>query len=268
MLPQESHLETFARLPATRSRKPPLLFVHGGYIDGWCWVPHFLPWFASRGWPAHALSLRGHGGSGGGGMLFAAGLDDYAADVEHVAGTLAEPPILIGHSMGAAIVERMLAMHPLRAAVLLAPVPPTGLVPVATRLAMERPDYLAHMISFDLTRLSLDVLDALRPFYFSDDVEPAIMAESARHLAAESSRAILDLSLRLHWLKPERRGAHLLVLGAQADRISTPDGVRATARHHDVEATILPGLAHMMMLERGWERVAQAIARWLESLRE
>lgn len=268
MLPQESRLETFARLPATRSRKPPLLFVHGGYIDGWCWVPHFLPWFASRGWPAHALSLRGHGGSGGGGMLFAAGLDDYAADVEHVAGTLAEPPILIGHSMGAAIVERMLAMHPLRAAVLLAPVPPTGLVPVATRLAMERPDYLAHMISFDLTRLSVDVLDALRPFYFSDDVEPAIMAESARHLAAESSRAILDLALRLHWLKPERRGAHLMVLGAQGDRISTPDDVRATARHHDVEATILPGLAHMMMLERGWERVAQAIARWLESLRE
>ena len=266
MLPLESHLETFARLPSPRGRRPPLLFVHGGYIDGWCWTPYFLPWFAARGWPAHALSLRGHGGSGGGGMLFAAGLDDYAADVEHVAGLLDEPPILIGHSMGAAIVERMLAMHPLRAAVLLAPVPPTGLVTVATRLAMERPDYLAHMIRFDPTRLSADVLEALRPFYFSDRVEPAILAEAADHLAAESSRAILDLSLRLHWLKPERRGAQLMVLGAEGDRISTPDDVRATARHHDVTATILPGLAHMMMLEPGWARVAQAIARWLSAL--
>lgn len=266
MLPSEPHLETFARLPTPRGNRPPLLFVHGGYIDGWCWTPYFLPWFASRGWPAHALSLRGHGGSPGGGMLFATGLDDYAADVERVAGSLPEPPILIGHSMGAAIVERMLAMHPLRAAALLAPVPPTGLVPVATRLAMQRPDYLAHMIRFDPTRLSADVLEALRPFYFSDRVDPEVLAESANHLAAESSRAILDLSLRLHWLMPERNGAHLMVLGVEGDRICTPDDVRATARHHGVAATILPGLAHMMMLERGWERVAQAIARWLATL--
>jgi alpha-beta hydrolase superfamily lysophospholipase len=133
---------------------------------------------------------------------------------------------------------------------------------------MERPEYLAQMITLDPTRLSMDVLEALRPYYFSDRVEPAILEESVRHLSAESSRAILDLSLRLHWLKPERRGAQLLVLGAEGDRIATADDVRATARHHGVAATILPGLAHMMMLERGWERVAQAIARWLESLRE
>ena len=266
MLAPQTHLETFSRLPPSRSRKPPLLFVHGGYIDGWCWAPYFLPWFAERGWPAHALSLRGHGKSAGAEMLFASGLDDYAADVERVAGALDEPPVLIGHSMGAAVVERMLAMHPIRAAVLLAPVPPTGLVTVATRLAMERPDYLAHMIHLDPTRLSVDVLDALRPYYFSDKVDPAILDESVRHLSAESSRAILDLSLRLHWLKPERRGAKLMVLGAAGDRISTPDDVKATARHHDVAATIVPGLAHMLMLERDWERVATPIAKWLEQI--
>jgi len=266
LLPTESHLETFSRLPASRTRKPPLLFVHGAYVDGWCWTPYFLPWFAAQGYPAHALSLRGHGKSDGAGMLFASGLDDYAADVERVAATLKEPPVLIGHSMGAAVVERMLAMHPIRAAVLLAPVPPTGIIPVATRLAMERPDYIAHMVGFDPARLSTDVLEALRPYYFSDKVAPAILAESVRHLAAESSRAILDLSLRLHWLKPERRGAKLMVIGAGGDRISTPEDVEATARHHDVHATIVPGPAHMMMLDRDWQRVAQPIARWLATL--
>jgi hypothetical protein len=59
LLPSETHLETFSRLPASRTRKPPLLFVHGAYVDGWCWTPYFLPWFAKQGWPAHALSLRG-----------------------------------------------------------------------------------------------------------------------------------------------------------------------------------------------------------------
>lgn len=268
MLPLEPHLETWSRRASSRAGRPPLLFVHGGYTDGWCWTPYFLPWFASRGWSAHALSLRGHGGSGGGGTLFAAGLDDYAADVERVAGTLKEPPVLIGHSMGAAIVERMLAMHPVRAAALLAPVPPTGLVPVAARLAVERPDYFAHMMGLDPMRLSVDVLEALRPFYFSDRVDRAILAESASHLASESPRAILDLSMRLHWLKPERNDAQLMVLGAEGDRICTPNDARATARHHGVEAVILPGMAHMLMLEPEWEGAARAIAGWLETLED
>jgi len=71
MLPVETQLEILEHLPAGPTRKPPLLFVHGGYCDAWCWEPYFLPWFAARGYPSYALSLRGHGGSGGGSTLFA-----------------------------------------------------------------------------------------------------------------------------------------------------------------------------------------------------
>lgn len=267
MLPTEPRLETFARTPASRSKRPPLVFVHGGYTDAWCWTPYFLRWFASRGWPAHALSLRGHGGSGGGELLFASGLDDYAADVERFASTLDEPPVLVGHSMGAAIVERMIATHPRRGAVLLAPIPPTGLATIAARLAVERPGALAHLMHLDPTRLSADVLEALRPFYFSDRVAPSMLEAASAHIAAESPRAILDLSLRLHWVTPQRGGTPLAVIGAADDRICTPADVRATARHHGVEATIVPGLAHMLMLEPGWERVAEAMAEWLDAIR-
>ena len=87
------------------------------------------------------LSLRGHGASGGHDTLFVAGLDDYAADVEHVAAQLDVAAVLIGHSMGAAIVERLLATRPVRAAALLAPVPPAGLLTMAARLATDAPDY-------------------------------------------------------------------------------------------------------------------------------
>jgi len=273
MLPAETHLEVRSRLPARAAgkrngngRKPPLLFVHGGYTDGWCWEPHFLPWFAGKGHAAHALSLRGHGASGGQESLFIAGLDDYAADVEYVMAQFPVAPVLIGHSMGAAVVERLLATRPLRAAALIAPVPPTGLLTLAARLAMERPDYLLHMGQLDPARLSARVLGALQQFYFSDDVAPGILAEAGRHLGAESPRALLDLSMRLHWQLPERGGVPVLVMGAEGDRICTPDEVRATARHHGVEPVIIPGLAHMMMLERQWERAARALSDWLATL--
>ena len=77
---------------------------------------------------------------------------------------------------------------------------------------------------------------------------------------------MMDLSLRLHWAVPKRHLSPLLVLGAQGDRICTADDVRATAKHHDVEATIIPGLAHMMMLEPEWKRPAVAIAAFIENL--
>jgi pimeloyl-ACP methyl ester carboxylesterase len=267
MLSVEPDLELHSRLPARgNGRRPPLLFVHGGYCDGWCWVPNFLPWFAAQGYAAHALSLRGHGNSHGRETLFIAGLDDYAADVEHVAAGLTSAPVLIGHSMGAAVVERLLATRPVRAAALISPIPPAGLLPMAARLAAERPDYLLQLLHFNPARLTAHVLETLRPFYFSDEVAPDVLAEATRHLCSESPRALLDLSLRLHWQLPERRGASLFVLGAEGDRICTPEDVRATARHHGVEAALVPGLAHMLMLECEWERPARELLRWLESL--
>ena len=175
----------------------------------------FLPWFAARGYPAHALSLRGHGSSGGGDTLYITSLADYQADVEQVAAQLPEPPVLIGHSMGAAIVELMMAKGTVRAAALLAPIPPTGLLPVATRLATEHPDYLMQMSGLDPSRLSAAVLDALRPFYFGDHVDPKMLARAARHLNAESPRALFELSMRLHWALPREAPPPLIVLGAE-----------------------------------------------------
>jgi pimeloyl-ACP methyl ester carboxylesterase len=266
MLPPEPRLEVRKRLPATSSRKPPLLFVHGGYCDAWFWEPYFLPWFAGRGYAAYALSLRGHGASGGSDTLFIAGLSDYEADVEHVAGTLDTPPVLIGHSMGAAIVERIVAKRPVRGAALLAPLPPAGLLPIASRLAASHPDYLVQMGGVDPSRLSADVLQALRPFYFSPHVPGRLLTEAARHLNPESPRALLDLSLRLHWALPQKDHRPMFVLGAEADLICTPDDVRATAAHHNVRATILPGLAHLLMLEPEWAQVAKALEEWLQTL--
>jgi pimeloyl-ACP methyl ester carboxylesterase len=268
MLPAESDLEIRSHLPAqagANGARPPLLFVHGGFSDAWFWEPYFLPWFARKGYAAHAVSLRGHGASGGVETLFVAGLDDFAADVSRVAGALPAPPILIGHSMGAAIVERLLSMQPVPAAALVAPVPPAGLLAMATRLAAGQPE-IAMFSQFDPARMSRHVLEALRPYYFSNDVAPEILAEASRHLCAESPRVLLDLSMRLQWQLPDRGGVPLFVLGAEGDRISTPDDVRATAEHHRVEATIVPGLAHMLMLERQWERAARELLRWLGTL--
>src|SRR5260221_8538776 len=163
--------------------------------------------------------------------------------------------------MGAAICERMMATRPIRGAALIAPVPPSGLLSVAARLATSNPDYASHFVGLDPMRLSDDILKALRPFYFSDRVDPAILKEALFHLKGDSPRALFDLSLRLHWAPP-RAPSPVFVMGAEGDRISTPDDVQATARHHHVDPTILPGSGHMLMLEPEWEAAARALLAW------
>jgi pimeloyl-ACP methyl ester carboxylesterase len=265
-MPAPPRLEIRRRLPDQPAGRPPLLFVHGGYCDAWCWEPYVLPWFAARGYAAHAVSLRGHGRSDGRDTLFMTGLHDYEDDVVRTAASLPEPPVLIGHSMGAAIVELVLAREGARAAALLAPIPPAGLLPVATRLAAQHPAYLAQFGHLDPSRLSAEVLAALRPFYFGDDVDPRVLAQAARHLNGESARALFDLSLRMHWALPRGAAPPTFVLGAEDDRICLPDDVRATARHHGVDAVIVPGLAHMLMVEPDFERAMLPLLAWLDTL--
>ena len=94
------------------------------YCATWVWVRHFLPFFADRGYEAHALSLRGHGASEGHELLKFWRLWDYVADVEQVASALPRPPVLIGHSMSGMVVQKVLHRRPGPAAVLLAPCRP------------------------------------------------------------------------------------------------------------------------------------------------
>ena len=58
----------------------------------------------------------------------------------------------------------------------------------------------------------------------------------------------------------------LLVLGAESDGCITQEEVRATARAYRTEAEIFPNMGHNMMVEPGWEAVAQRIHTWLKTL--
>ena len=200
--------------------------------------------------------------------LFIAGLDDYVADVEHVAGVPAtHRRFCIGHSMGAAILERMMATRPMRGAALMAPVPPTGLLPVAARLATTHPDYASHMIGLDPTRLSRRHPEGaaallLQPRRGRRRSCARPCCTCSRRIAARAVRSVDAPALG-------RAAGHarpVFVIGADADQIASPADVEATARHHGVTASILPGMGHMMMLEPEWKDVAAAIAAWLGSL--
>jgi pimeloyl-ACP methyl ester carboxylesterase len=93
------NLEVISKQPTSPSHSAPLLFMHGAWHGAWCWAEHLLDYFAAQGYAAHALSLRGHGGSLGRDRLRWTSLSDYVVDVAQVASQLPKPPVVIGHSV-------------------------------------------------------------------------------------------------------------------------------------------------------------------------
>ena len=258
------HLEVITRRPTGESRPTPLLFVHGAWHAAWCWETHFLDYFASHGYVAHALSLRGHGASEGRDRLRWTRISDYVADMAHVAAALPAAPIIIGHSMGGFVVQKYLETHRAPAGVLLASVPPAGALRATLRLATRQPVAFAKA-NLTLSLWPLVATPALAcEAFFSASMPDAQLRALASRLQDESYRAFLDL-LALDLPHPDRVQTPLLVLGGADDAIFSPAEVAATARAYRTEPVIFPGMAHDLMLEAGWEDVADRIRAWLEA---
>ena len=98
-------LEIISRYPENHTQTIPLLFVHGAFMGAWVWEEYILPYMAQHGYEAHAVSLRGHGQSEGRERLTGFGLDEYVEDIEQAVEKIGSSPVLIGHSMGGAVVQ-------------------------------------------------------------------------------------------------------------------------------------------------------------------
>jgi non-heme chloroperoxidase len=260
------NLEIIHKNPKTGSSKPPLLFVHGAYVGAWCWEEFFLDWFAARGYPSHAVSLRGHGKSEGREKLDDYGLADYAEDVAHAAAGLAVSPVLVGHSMGALVVQKALEkMLDVRAQVLACPVPSFGLLPSTFSLAFSKPALFAGLnVVASGGRASGEVLGHA---LFAAPPAPEIAERCYRRMQRESRRALLDMSgwsLPLPWLNWGKRRPPTLVLGAGQDALIPVAQAQGTARLLNAEYRLLPALGHAIMLDAGWESAASEILAWLQ----
>lgn len=263
-MPMAPGIELLSRQPVQSPEGPPLLFVHGAYSGAWCWDEHLLPWFAARGYAAHALSLPGHGGSTGRERLDQLALADYVAAVREVVDTLPQAPILVGHSMGGMVVQKYLEQNTAPGAVLLSAVPPHGLAPSAVGLFMGRPQLL-----MTLNRIMQGAApdpEHVRAALFHQPIDAATLARFIARSQPESLRALWDMT----WFDLPRRLDHirltpLLVLGTEHDTLIPPAEVRATARAYATTAHILPGLGHAAMLEAGWRKLAARIDDWLQT---
>lgn len=265
-------LEVLHATPATPAKLPPLLFVHGAFCGAWIWQEHFLDWFAARGLESHAVSLRGHGNSGSLGDLQRAGMSDYVDDVNQVIATLDRPPILIGHSMGGMVIQRVVERHDPRTfatapkiagAVLMSSVSPGGLWGTTLHMAMHTPNILWTLAGMQTFGTRMASAEALHRALFPASVPLETTQKYLTRFQTESLRAQSDLTFSPPPVCTNGRAIPMLVVGASEDTFVPPWMARSTARYYDAPCHILDGMGHAMMLEPDWERAATVLHDWL-----
>jgi pimeloyl-ACP methyl ester carboxylesterase len=257
-------IHTLHRPAVGAKRFPALVFVHGGYATAGCWDAYFLPWFSRRGFDCHALDLSGHGASEGREHLHSFGIDDYAEDLAQVTRKLDVPAILIGHSMGSVVVERFLERQQAQAAVLMAPVPPTGILGATMKMALTEPAFFDQQARATPRRVHAgDAADDSRRLLFAGDLQ----RESDPLCAifpVRIRRAILDLTLLAMHIGRRRPKLPVLVVGGEADAVFPPAGLGFTAARWQAEVAVIPRAGHTLMLDAHWEAAAERIAAWIE----
>lgn len=198
---------------------------------------------------------------------------DYVAALEREIDTLDEPPILIGHSMGGLLAQMLCARGRARAAVLLAPAAPAGVMalapsvlksflPVMLRWGFWRSPMRQPFATAVYSMLHLLPLDEQRAAYAQ------FVYESGR-AAAEIGLWPLD-SRRASRVDPTKVSCPLLVLAGSEDRITPARVVHQVARRYGEHAHYreFEHHAHWLVGEPGWEDVARYMAEWLEPFRK
>lgn len=86
-----------------------ILLVHGAFHDERCWQK-LIPHLSSKGFHVHTLTLRGHGASGF--NPYRVSMSSYAQDVCSKLLAIGEPGIVVGHSMGGAVMSAAAEQRP------------------------------------------------------------------------------------------------------------------------------------------------------------
>ena len=249
------------------SGRLPILFIHGLLHGAWCWSTSWCEFFDRRGLAVHLLNLPGHGGTAAAARgLRWTSLADYADTVVEAAAGFDAPPILVGHSLGALLIQ--MRLHRLKAAavVLLAPTHPIAMRWVMWQQFRRDPRRFMRAHRVGSPRLAISTPQACRELFFCAVTPERIVARCFALLEEESYLACMELLLRPTVVWRRRASTPVLVLAAGEDGTVPRRVSQGVASLYGVRAEFFDGMGHDLMLEPGWQRVAERLTGWLRGL--
>jgi pimeloyl-ACP methyl ester carboxylesterase len=251
-------------LPERRSRRKPLLFVHGELAGSWVWE-RYLGYFAGRGWEGHAVNLRNHYWSQTADPAELS-FDTYTEDVVAALDRLGPTTVAIGHGMGGLLALKAAERVAIAGIVLVASELPRDLrIPARQHELREIPEvYGRSAIGWETLpeKLVRDDRDLTLP----DVLRIQHLLGQKPHEAGAARRQMLS------GISVDRRvfaEVPRLVIGGGLDRRISLDDAERLAEWLDADFEPFGAHSHFGLIagETSHQQVAEAIRAFLETHR-
>jgi len=217
--------------------RPTLLMIHGAGGNSQIWQNQTRP--LGKSINTFALDLPGHGESSG---RPRSDLYEYAQWlVEVIRSVFDEPPFLMGHSMGGAIVQMAALSNPDLI---------EGIILVGTGPRLQ----VAPMFLEGLQKNFEEIVDTIIGFAYTSDADPRLIKEGAK-LMKESGVDVVhgDFSACNRFdLQDQIKDIHLpcLILCGNEDKLTPPSlSKKLNKSIEGSKIEILPDAGHMVMIE-------------------
>ena len=255
----------------------PVLFIHGLWLHSASWQP-WIDLFRSEGYEPSAPGWPGDPDTVQESRQNPESIADHGIDdvVEHYAALIAElptRPILIGHSFGGMIAQKLLGQDRAAAAVAIDAAQIKGVLPVpltALRSALpvfKNPANKHRAVSLTAEQFRYAFGNAIDAEESDDLFERWSVPAPGRPLFEAASANFDPHSPAKVDTENEMRGPLLLIAGGR-DHTVPESIVRSTLkqyRHSDAVTDIVefPDRAHSLVIDHGWREVADVCLRWL-----
>jgi pimeloyl-ACP methyl ester carboxylesterase len=257
--------------------KRPVVFIHGLWLHSTSWAP-WVDCFSQAGYEATApgwpqepetvADARSHPDAVAG-----KGIDDvtnhYAAMIEN----LPQAPIVIGHSFGGLIAEKLLGQGKVAAAVAIDPAQIKGVLPLplaqlrAGLPALGNPANRGKAVSLTAKQFRFGFGNAVSEEESNDLYEQWTIPSPAKPLFQAAAANFSLHSEAAVDTGNSTRGPLLLISGLEDHTV--PDVVtRSTLKQYRNSTAItalrqFEGRGHSLTIDSGWNDIAQAVLAWL-----
>ncbi len=256
----------------------PVLFIHGLWLHRTSWQP-WIDLFGQRGYAATTDGWPGEPDTVADARsaperVAGLGIDDVADHFRAIAEAMATPPVLIGHSFGGLIAEKLLGQGVGIAAVAIDPAQIKGVLPLplaqlrAGLPALGNPANLHRSVSLTKDEFRFGFGNAISPEESDELWERWTIPSPARPLFQAATANFSLHSQAAVDTDNSDRGPLLLISGT-ADH-TVPDVVtRSTLKQYRDSTAVtqlqqFEGRGHSLTIDSGWTDVADAVLAWLD----
>lgn len=246
--------------PAEATQPVSLLFIHGLWATHQVWLP-FLDFFTGQGYRCAAIDLRGRGQSAINGDLGKATIEDFVTDAMGVANAMGKV-VVIGHSMGGLIAQKVAHEMDLAGAVFVTPAPPRGV------LLIGGMDLTAQMLLYMPKILGGEAFSptpSLMNTFVFHRLSPEEQEKAFSLLVPDSGTAMRNILLGEVPVSPERIACPTLAISGHGDKLTPKNVVAKIADRYGSDYTCYAEHSHWLVQEPGYLRIADDIHRWLQA---